>query len=67
MKKLGDEQEKIQTIFNTQAGRDLLDIWRIVYMDRPSYEPGRPVEECVYFEGQRSVILDILQKAETKA
>ena len=60
------EHELIKTVFSNTQGKKLLALWDTVYMDRPSYEPGRPVEECVYFEGQRSFLLSIKQLLEMK-
>ena len=60
------EFELIKTVFGNPSGEKLLAIWEEVYMNRPSYEPNRPVEDCIYFEGQRSFLLSIKQLREMK-
>jgi hypothetical protein len=60
------EIELVKAVFSTRSGKKLLDRWEDIYFNRSSYEPGRPVEDTVYFEGQRSVILSIKQMLEVK-
>jgi len=63
---ISDEVDLVKAVFGNQNGEKLLEIWRQVYINRPSYEPGRPSEDCIYFEGQRSQVLSILQMMEMK-
>jgi len=62
--KPGEEVDLIKTVFSNVNGEKLLDVWRKIYIERSSYEPGRSVEDGIYFEGQRSVIISILQLLE---
>ena len=51
----------IKDLLGSAKGDELLEIWEEIYINRPSYVPGRPVEDSVYYEGQRSVILAFKQ------
>jgi len=60
------EIELIKMVFGNPNGEKLLDIWRKVYIERPSYQPGLPVEDAIYLEGQRSQVLAIIQMKDLK-
>ena len=62
--KPGEEVDLIKTVFSNVNGEKLLDVWRKIYIERSSYEPGRSVEDGIYFEGQRSMVISILQMLE---
>ena len=63
---LGEEIELVNQVFSNPAGEKLLVLWDETYNDRSSYEPGRPVEDCIYYEGQRSFLLAVKQMMEMK-
>ena len=60
----GEEVDLVKTVFSNPNGAKLLDVWRKVYIERSSYEPGRSVEDGIYFEGQRSMVISVLQMLE---
>jgi len=66
MKEVDNEIDLVKTVFGNPNGEKLLAIWRKVYIERPSYVPGQPIEDCAFYEGQRSQILAIIQMKDMK-
>ena len=60
------EIDLVKTVFSNPNGEKLLAIWKSVYGDRQSYEPGNTPEDTAFFEGQRAMYLSIMQMIEIK-
>ncbi len=60
------ESDLVKVVFGNAKGDKLLAMWEKIYNERPSYVPDRPIEEAVFFEGQRSFLLTIKQLLEMK-
>lgn len=63
---ISEERDLVKTVFSNPQGEKLLEIWKDVYGDRPSYQPGNTPEDTAYFEGQRAMYLSIINLKEIK-
>ena len=49
-------------VFNTDEGRQLIKGLESVFINRAVYKPGMSFEETAYREGERSVVMKIIQE-----
>ena len=59
--------QKYRNVFSTSDGQDVLkDLAKRVEFNFPSYRLGAPVNDCIFFDGQKDLYAFILKTVETK-
>jgi hypothetical protein len=54
----------VKAVFGNDKGRELLEAWERMYVERPSYVEGVDINEVLVREGERrfpSVIIEIMR------
>lgn len=59
-----NEGQLIRNVFSNQNGEKLLAMWKTIYGDRRSYNPGNTPETTAFFEGQRDFYLNLIHTLE---